>query len=103
MNLVEFTRADPVYVKRRTFLQALTATAAGVLIPYEPKTFYSFPTPRIIEPTFGGLLDHALRRAWERNLDELTAHRVLLGGLPTNGEFLAELARGIAFNGLTEP
>lgn len=35
-------------MKRRSFLAGMFTTAAGLLIPYEPKTIYSFPSKRII-------------------------------------------------------
>ena len=39
-------------MKRRSFLAGMLTTAAGLLIPYEPKTIYSFPSKRIIHSIY---------------------------------------------------
>lgn len=51
---------------RRSFLGLLGAGAARLLLPYEPKTIYSFPSERIIGIDF--VYGHAFevtREMWE--------------------------------------
>lgn len=37
-------------MKRRNFLAGAAAAAAGLVLPYEPRRVYSFPTPRLVTP-----------------------------------------------------
>ena len=64
-------------MKRRDFLRGLAVTtAAGLILPYEPKRIYSFPSTEFlqrskIESFFDGLIDDVA--LWDRIL---TPHEV---------------------------